>query len=294
MIVFVILHYMTVQNTVSEITHISDELVGNKKIVVVDNASPNDSGTLLAKKYKNDSLVRVILNKKNLGFARGMNIGYKEAQVYNPDFVVLLNNDIEFTQKNFIDLVLQSYQDSRFAVLGPDIVVPETKTYQNPKKNESYSIQEVQRIYERNKKILDLPPSLLHIRADLKQFKFLRLLVRLFRRQNKNHETRVLKNVVLHGSIMVFSKDFMNVMPSVFDPDTFFYFETEILDRVLREKGLVSKYDPSIKILHHQSSSTKQSFAGMAQRQQFQVTNMIKSSKVFMDKFKSESGKQKY
>lgn len=283
--VFVILHYVTVQNTISEVEHIFKDLNGCKKIIIVDNGSPNNSGKILATKYKLNPFVQVILNSQNEGFAKGMNLGYKNARAFKPEFIVLLNNDIEFTQKNFLNLIEESYEENKFAILGPDIIVPETNVHQNPKQKRAYTVNEVRKINSQNKKILRLPPLFFNLRAQIKQVKKIRKIVRLFRKQNIKYEKKVLKNVVLHGSFLVFSKKFIEIKSSVFDPNTFFYFETEILDKNVREMGLLSVYDPRIKVLHHQSSSTKATFKNLVQRQRFQVENMIKSTTVFLNKF---------
>lgn len=289
MIVFVILHYLTLKNTISEVEHILNDLSGNKKIVVVDNGSPNESGRILKEKYQENELVKVIINSENIGFARGMNVGYLQAQKYKPDFIALLNNDIEFTQNKFIDLVKQSYRTEPFAVLGPEVIVPEMNQHQNPKKNTSYSITEVRAIHDRNQKIMKLPRPIFRLRAIIKKFNFLRKFASVIRKNKNGEEKRILTNVVLHGSIMIFSKDFMNSFEIPFVPDTFFYFETEILDRLIRQKKLISKYDPTIKVLHHKSSSTRESFSGDVQRLSFQVGNMVKSTEVFLDMFGGEN-----
>ena len=73
---FVVLHYMAYDMTVecvsTLIQHFGDQ---NIKIVVVDNASSNGSGKMLASKYQDDCRVEVILNPQNEGFARGNNVG---------------------------------------------------------------------------------------------------------------------------------------------------------------------------------------------------------------------------
>lgn len=288
MTVFVILHYLILENTISEVNHVLFDLSGEKKIIIVDNGSPNGSGKILKEKYRNNSLVEVIVNSVNLGFAEGMNIGYKRAKKYDPEFIVLLNNDIEFEQSNFISLVKKSYKEESFAVLGPSVFVPESHQYQNPKKYTQYNVSEVQKIHDKNLKIWNLPKPIFRLRAALKKFKTLKKIIIKRNKQNKVEEKSVITNVVLHGSILVFSKEFIRAFDFPFSVRTFFYFETEILDRVIREKKLTSKYDPSIKVLHHKSSSTRESFSSAAQQLRFQVKNMIKSTEIFLEMFGNE------
>lgn len=61
------------------------------EIVIVDNASDNDEGELLRKEYS--SLIHVIKNKVNLGFAGGNNVGIRFAMRHGAEYIMLLNND---------------------------------------------------------------------------------------------------------------------------------------------------------------------------------------------------------
>lgn len=61
------------------------------EIILVDNASSDDSLTLIRNKFP---YVRIIKNKTNLGFATGSNIGVKNAK---GNFLLLLNNDTQLS-----------------------------------------------------------------------------------------------------------------------------------------------------------------------------------------------------
>ena len=63
---FVVLHYIAIEDTIECINSIINHIdTDNYEIVVVDNASPNNTGNDLLKKYKNHEKVSVILNNKN-------------------------------------------------------------------------------------------------------------------------------------------------------------------------------------------------------------------------------------
>ena len=61
----------------------------NKEVVVIDNASTDDSVSFLQSHYPS---VRILTNAGNYGFAKGYNDGLKHVQA---DYYVLLNNDVE-------------------------------------------------------------------------------------------------------------------------------------------------------------------------------------------------------
>lgn len=288
MVTFVILHYMALQATESVVNHILNDLDGEKRIVIVDNASPNKSGEMLFNLYKDNSNVTVVLNAENLGFAKGCNIGYQYAKKTNPKYIVLLNNDIEFEDNGFINQVDRSYMQSRFDVLGPDIFVSETGVHQNPKKIDLYSLEQVIEINNHNKSLLNQNKVFFFIRAYIKNISMLRAMKvkRDFKKRavisNKTQE-----NVVLHGALLVFSKDFIDKIDEPFNNGTFFYFETEIMSKMLSELNLTSKYDPSIRVRHHQNTATKESFHNIIMRQRFQLENMVNSTNVYIQLFEN-------
>lgn len=125
---FVILHYLTIEDTTNCIESIRNKCCNYEyKIIVIDNASPNNSGKTLEKLYKKDKDIKVIINKENLGFAKGNNIGFKIAKQEGADFIILCNNDTELIQENFLELIIQEYEKSSFAVLGPKIILKDGK-----------------------------------------------------------------------------------------------------------------------------------------------------------------------
>lgn len=65
------------------------------EIIFVDNASTDNSVAFVKKNYPE---VKVVVNKKNYGFAKGNNIGYKHSK---GDYIVLLNNDT-YVNKNYL------------------------------------------------------------------------------------------------------------------------------------------------------------------------------------------------
>ncbi len=65
----------------------------NYEVIVVDNASTDDSVNLVKKKF---SKFRLIENKENYGFAKGNNIGINQA---NGTYIITLNNDTKVDPK---------------------------------------------------------------------------------------------------------------------------------------------------------------------------------------------------
>ena len=122
MTAFVILHYRAIDTTRSCVKSIR-ALAGDKHIVIVDNASPNGTGAVLAEEFAASPDVTVLLHGKNDGFARGNNVGTRWVYEHlDADFTVVLNNDVEIPQHDFIPQIARIYAQHPFDLLGPDIV----------------------------------------------------------------------------------------------------------------------------------------------------------------------------
>lgn len=92
------------------------------EIILVDNASTDDSVSHIGKMYPT---IRIIENKKNLGFAQGNNIALKKAK---GDAILLLNMDT-LVEKTFLDnLVSRLYSQKDIGAVQPKILLyPQTK-----------------------------------------------------------------------------------------------------------------------------------------------------------------------
>lgn len=78
------------------------------EIIIVENGS-NDGSAEYLNKLKDQS-IKVIYNKKNLGFAKAVNQGINES---NSEYVCLLNNDVEIANNFFSNLLNCIENDSK-------------------------------------------------------------------------------------------------------------------------------------------------------------------------------------
>jgi GT2 family glycosyltransferase len=91
----------------------------NYKILVVDNASQDDSVEMLRQHYPNLTLIS---SKKNLGFAGANNLGIKEAQQHQADYVWLLNNDTAVDTYALTALVQKLENDKTVGMCGSNLI----------------------------------------------------------------------------------------------------------------------------------------------------------------------------
>ncbi len=88
----------------------------NKKVVVADNASSDDSVKVLQEKFPE---VQVIVNKQNDGFAGGYNWALNLVEA---DYFVLLNSDVEVTP-NWIEPIIELMEgDAIIAACQPKLL----------------------------------------------------------------------------------------------------------------------------------------------------------------------------
>jgi len=95
----------------------------NYKIIFVDNGSTDGSVQAIKKLFPK---IDIIANEKNLGFPKGMNIGIRFAKKkYNPDYFLLLNNDIVFCQKNWLKELISVFdEDQQIGIANPILLFP--------------------------------------------------------------------------------------------------------------------------------------------------------------------------
>jgi len=88
----------------------------NLGVVVVDNASTDDSVAFINKEFPH---VQVIQNEENLGFAGGCNVGLREVE---SELYLILNNDTTHDPDWIVPLVDQIQKDPKVAAVQPKIM----------------------------------------------------------------------------------------------------------------------------------------------------------------------------
>ena len=97
----------------------------NYKVVVVDDCSPDNSVEHIKAKFPNVALLK---GRTNVGFARSTNNGITFALGLNPSYVLLLNNDIIITDRDWLGkLVEVAESDKGIGIVGCKLVYPNGK-----------------------------------------------------------------------------------------------------------------------------------------------------------------------
>lgn len=277
---FVLLHYNNIEvthNSIDYILRLNRER-SNISIIIVDNASPNESGKRLEEEYENNPLIQVILSDKNLGFAKGNNLGYcylKEKKEF--DYIVVMNTDVYITDLEFLNK-LQNIK-SNVQVIGPDILTPQNN-HQNPLRLYPMRDGLVKKLYRYNNCMAKLYriPLLGSIAMELLEMKNAKVV-----KNNKIYENKDMYDVVLHGACIIFTKEWIREEEVAFLPSTFMYVEEDILEEYVREKGYHTLFTPTIQVLHMEDASLNGSFRSRLKKRQFLADNMSFSAKVLIN-----------
>lgn len=100
----VILNYNTYQMTLDYVENLIENFGNQVKIIVVDNASTNESAEVLERESENRGFI-FIPNKINGGYAQCNNIGIEYAQKLGMKYVLVSNNDVLIRSENTLQIL---------------------------------------------------------------------------------------------------------------------------------------------------------------------------------------------
>lgn len=257
-VAIVILNYLNYKDTIECVESISVDQYPAKEIIIVDNGSTNNSKTILEEKYKNLAGIHLVFSDKNSGFAGGNNLGIRYAtDTLGYNFVLLVNNDTLFKDPQMITTLMGAYEPD-VGVLGPRILTADGYEQNPGKRNVIRSNWQQKWHYTRR-----------IVKVQFKQTSFYQLLrkANIFKKKRKpkiRHNNSSLATInsldmVLHGSCFMLTTDYFKYYPYLF-PETFLYFEEEILTILTYKVGLTKKFVHSTYIFHKENMSTAMSF----------------------------------
>lgn len=293
MFAFVILHYLSEEMTIECVNTIINTFdMRLCKIVIVDNGSENGSGKRLQDRYSELEYCSLILSERNLGFACGNNLGYVFAkESFHPDFIIIMNNDVLIHDSYFLDSILRIYNETKFHVLGPDILASSNGVHQNPMKAQGYGRQEIQKIIHDRIRWLKFYPF--HYSYHYSKNKLKEKISKLIGRK-KRFDSNILAmekriiNPVLHGACYIFSRNFIEQEEYPFHPDTFLYFEEDILHYNCRRNQYLMLYDSSILVEHKEDVSTNQRYSSYYEKCKMKYENLVHSAQVLLNLMQEE------
>lgn len=119
MVFVIIVNWNLKDDTISCIESVLAGSYTRRRVVVVDNGSNDGSVTAFTARFGKD--VDLIVNKKNVGFAEGVNMGIRHALAQGADLVLLLNNDTVIAPDMIEKLVATANRWPNVGIFAPAI-----------------------------------------------------------------------------------------------------------------------------------------------------------------------------
>ncbi len=278
-VAYVILHYQVWKETCDCVESLKEIMAKDDIIIVIDNASPNNSGELLQEKYRQDEGVVVIRNRENIGFAKGNNVGYELAKhKYKCDFILLLNNDTLILQKDFRRLMIEAYYKYHYAVMGPKIMQRDGAVNRtNPSKPVHTTL--------RRARIGQISNCIRYILS------FVGLDMCFGRAfdtcsEGKDQSDVYQEDIQISGAGMIFSKEYISKFDGL-NSKTFMYLEEILLYIRVKKAGMKIIYNPELELIHLEDAATLETFKGKtAKTRRFKYRCQMRSFKVLIDELK--------
>ena len=310
---FIILNYCLFGETIDCVRSISDNIDTDRfLIIIVDNDSPNLSGNRLRRYFKRNERVEVLINRQNLGFAKGNNVGIEHVRKRRGGarFICCLNNDVLIDQNNIYSVLHRiSTMDGSIAVIGPRIydsfyreyadceglqgincykrrLEQYKEAYNNPRIIESEN--PFRRFLLKNALFYDLNSIRRKTGKRISQMFSLpknkmNYLKDIGCSEGPEDMTTGRYDIVLHGCCLFFTESCFEKLNG-FDPSTFMYGEELILFADVINTGLHTFKSDNIHIRHLEKASTKAAFKNDHKKQKFKWQNEIKSMEVLIRK----------
>ncbi len=268
---FVILHYQDIPVTKKSVEYLStlDKGGFTVNVIVVDNNSPNKSGLVLKKEYSEDENIHVVINTRNLGFAKGNNVGYDFAKnKFSPNYICVMNNDVYIEQKNFL-LELSNSDDGVSHIICPDIVNL-NGVHQNPLRKEIVSTSTII--------VRFVTYILVYFLSYFKKSVNNSRSISNYYSLNKIEKFGTHNTFIPHGACIIFTLNWIQKEDWAFFPKTFMYGEENILWEYVLSKKYSLIYNQILKVKHLEDVSTNSVISSSAKKVRFQSLNSLRSN----------------
>lgn len=245
-ITVVVLHYENIKDTkecLDSLKKYLNDTKNNINVVVVDNGSIKEKTAAIEEDYVNDKIY-FIESGRNLGFAKGNNIGFHYAKYeLHSDIIILANNDLIFKQMDFMNQIAKEMIENHIDVAGPRIISLVDHKNQNPVPYAHPDLVSV------NKRIFKL-----HVLKIMCYFGVDKFFQTIFSRK---YSTDVKSdNYQLHGACLIMANNYVKNYDGLY-PKTFMYMEEDILKYITKRDNLIMKYFDGAEVFHKEGSSTE-------------------------------------
>lgn len=220
----VILTYNHFEDTLECLKSVSEQTYTNFHVLVIDNGSHDNTPSRVRESF---SAVQVVELGRNLGVPWGYNIGFSLALEAGARYVLMLNNDTVLAPEMLQRLVDAAESDEATGVVMPTILY-----YDEPRT-----------IWAAGAKWRFFPPSIVIMEEGKDE-------------STLSQEPRLLEFALSCG-LLIHRRAFE--CAGLFDPGYFFWFDDWDFSERVRAHGLKIRHEPTAKMWHKVSRTTRQS-----------------------------------
>jgi len=217
----------------------------NIQVIIVDNNSKEEDKINLSTLEKNYNNLKIIWLSENLGYFKGLNKGIKSIKKARNTTIIAGNNDLTF-DLDFLLKFKEIEYDKDVLVIAPNIITKEGRQ-QNP------------HVIEKVSKIEKLKASIYNSNYYVGQtFRFLNQSIKKMRSKpvpltNSFEQMKIKRGI---GACYILTPNFFKHFTKL-DDRVFMWGEEALLSNQVESVGGATLYDPTIKIIHHESASVK-------------------------------------
>jgi GT2 family glycosyltransferase len=251
---FVVLHYNNYADTIACVNSILN--IAHRDdyhIIIVDNASPNNSFGYLQKEFEGYSKVTLVLTTENKGYSGGNNVGIKRLKEMAITKIVIATNDTEIISVNLLDEFDKIDSDS-VGIVGTDVIALDGE-HQNPlyyKPTILYflNLYFYSQMFWIRSRVYNCLPIVNRIRRSFTS--------RSVQKIDDNSSLMSRSSVyMLHGCFFYLTKGYVEKI-GLLDENLFMYGEEDLLSWNCERYGLERIYLPNLRVLHKDGLSTKE------------------------------------
>ena len=233
----VILNYLNYEDTIECVDSILEKEYPVCGIVVVDNGSKNGSLEAFREKYQKQEFVFIIETRKNIGFAKGNNLGIRYARKkLGAQYIFVVNNDTIFTDPQYFDRLL-AHCGPKTGIIRSNIRLTDGSIFQEGWLDLCY-------------------PWVLRKYLD---YFFIVHGMEKYNGKIPHNRNKALKTKILSGCALLFTPEFFRHYKG-FYPRTFLYCEEAILCLMCERYGLEQVKVEDTEIYHKEDQSSEKSF----------------------------------
>lgn len=236
----VVLNYKNYKDTICCVESLIKQKEIRCDIVIVDNGSGNESVSVLRKQFADNPLITIIELGKNVGYAKGNNVGIKKLREKGYATIFIANSDLIFNSDYTMKQIVDEYEPG-IGLIDPII------------KNLNGEVDQ-RVVYKKKFLYLRIIKKMVYLLAN-KPFPNKQANADGSIEQSKKLVGLQNDRYVVSGSGFLLTEEFFNYYTGLF-PKTFLYFEEWGTILLLHKAGLLTKIAACDYITHKGAAST--------------------------------------